>query len=504
MNEQLTKSNSTKAFDKLGLSVKDTDGVGNRNSIRTNPNIPVRDKESITKLWDTIMSGKPYHDILEYLQHEIEESTRVVNYDYQIDCFLSDGAYALSKAVEKKIGYAKQSDQKGTSGDKPPKMIDIAFADGTHTKVPFGKVQLPIFGEEAYLNMEYNHADGILYLEGQCEQRFVNDMDDIINITKQMLATNSIYKGKAIKFVKGREPEFINVNNVDKSPLFLTKEAKFSTQPIEARIENTQLCIDNGVDLKFGTILSGNYGTGKTLYAFKLAKKATDNGWMFLYVKDAKDTLEAMKVAQKYANNGKGILLFIEDIDSVLSKRDSYTNEISLLLDGGETKNIPVITVFTTNHIEKIDPTFLRGKRIGSIVTLTSPDVETAEEILTHTLVDKFGNRLFTGNLTESAKMIADEKIVPAFISEIVERVKAHMIFSGKQFCTDDDVLISIKSYKSQIEIAQLKEATKSNNEVLGEALANVVNEGIENNFAGQGTALDKISVSLDNIHDNI
>lgn len=56
-----------------------------------------------------------------------------------------------------------------------------------------------------------------------------------------------------------------------------------------------------------------NVTTGKTLYAFKLAKKANDNDWMFLYVKDAKDTLEAMKVAQKYANNGKGIVLFVED-----------------------------------------------------------------------------------------------------------------------------------------------------------------------------------------------
>lgn len=261
MSDQLTKTNSTGAFEKLGLNKeKGSAGLGDRNSIRTNPNIPARDKESIIKLWDTIMSGRPYHEVLEYLQHEIEESTRVVNYDYQIDCFLSDGAYALSKAVEKKIGYSKQADQAGMSGGKPPKMIDIAFADGTHTKVPFGKVMLPIFGEDAYLEMAYDGSNSILHLTGQCEQRFVNDMDDIINSTKHMLATNSIYKGKAIKYVKGREPEFINITNVDKSPLFLTKEAQFSTQPIEARIEQTQTCIDNGVDLKFGTILAGTYG----------------------------------------------------------------------------------------------------------------------------------------------------------------------------------------------------------------------------------------------------
>lgn len=506
MSEQaMTKTNSTGAFEKLGLNKeKGSAGVGDRNSIRTNSNIPARDKESIIKLWDTIMSGRPYHEVLEYLQHEIEESTRVVNYDYQIDCFLSDGAYALSKAVEKKIGYSKQADQAGMSGGKPPKMIDIAFADGTHTKVPFGKVMLPIFGEEAYLEMGYDGSNSILHLTGQCEQRFVNDMDDIINSTKHMLATNSIYKGKAIKYVKGREPEFINITNVDKSPLFLTKEAQFSTQPIEARIEQTQTCIDNGVDLKFGTILAGTYGTGKTLYAFKLAKKANDNDWMFLYVKDAKDTLEAMKVAQKYANNGKGIVLFVEDIDSVLSQRDAYTNEISLLLDGGESKGSPVITVFTTNHIDRIDPTFLRGKRIGSIVTLTAPDFDTAEQILTNTLTDKDGNRLFTGDLKVSAKMIADEEIVPAFISEIVERVKAHMIFSGKQFCTDEDVVVSIKSYKSQIAIAQLKAQEKTDAELLESSMIKLVSNALNTNITNEGNALKAINDTVVDISNNI
>lgn len=504
---ELKENKSNGILSKLGLKKEnnnDLHGMGNRSNIRTNPNIPMRDRDSLVKLWDVINSGKKYSEVLEYIENEITESTRLINYDYKIDCFLSDGAYALSRAVEKKIGYARQSDKKNMSGDNPPKMLDIAFADGTHKKVPFGKIELPIFGEEAYLDMRYDYENSILYLEGQCEKRFVNDMDDIINSTKKILATDSIYKGKAIKYINGKEPEFINVANVDKSPLFLTKTAKFSTQPIEARIEKTELCVERNIDLKYGVILSGTFGTGKTLYAFKLAQKAINNGWMFLYVKEAKDTLEAMKVAQKYANNGKGIVLFVEDIDSVLSKRDNYTNEISLLLDGGETKNIPVITVFTTNHIERIDPTFLRGKRIGSIITLTAPDKDTANEILINTLTDINGKQLFKGSLDKSSLAIEVNKIVPAFISEIVESVKAHMTFSGKEYCDDDDILVAIESYKSQIEIAQLKSDLKTNAEQLSDALRNIVNDGIDDNFMKKDSALDQVYVQTDNILERV
>ena len=38
-------------------------------------------------------------------------------------------------------------------------------------------------------------------------------------------------------------------------------------------------------------------------------------------------------------------------------------------LDGGDTKQMNVIALFTTNHLDQIEPTFLRGKRIGSIVS---------------------------------------------------------------------------------------------------------------------------------------
>lgn len=202
-----------------------------------------------------------------------------------------------------------------------------------------------------------------------------------------------------------------------------------------------------------------NYGTGKTLYAFKLAIKAIANGWTFLYCPNPEKVLYVMQVADMLSKNGKGVVIFMEDIDKVLHERTGRTNEISLLMDGGETKNKNVITILTTNHIERIDPTFLRGKRIGSIVTLTYPDKNTAKKMIDSYLVDEFGESLLEEDCDTAAQVIADNKIVPAFIAEILERVKSHLIYSGKTTVNCDDIINSVKSYKKQMEIATVNSA---------------------------------------------
>lgn len=230
----------------------------NTEDLRVNPNIPMQDRESILKLWGVINSGKPYPEILEYLNHEITESIRVITFNYQFECFFADGAYAISKAIEGKIGYTKQQNS-GPSGN-PPKMVDVTFADDTHIKVPFGKIDLPIFGDEAYVDMSYDHESNIMYIKGQCQKRYTRDLDAIIDDTKRFLREDSIYKNQAIKYVNNGDPQFIKLDGYDKIDLFLTEEARFSTEPIEARIERTAECQRNGIDIKFGVLLEGTYG----------------------------------------------------------------------------------------------------------------------------------------------------------------------------------------------------------------------------------------------------
>lgn len=429
-----------------------------------------------SKLVEVVNSEKSYHDILSYIKNEITESTRTISFNYKIKCFLEDGAYALSRAVEEIHGFTSQKDVAGPSGSTPPQMMDVRFADGTREKVPFGKVQLAAIGKEAFIDMKYDPKNQMLLLEGQCEKRFVRLMDEIVEETTRIVREDSIYRGKAIKFTKeGESPAFIDLSNIESTPLFLTPEAVFATQPIEARIEHTERCRRNGIDLRFGCLLEGHYGTGKTLYAFKLALKAVNNGWSFIYCPNPEITMYAMEIANMMSKNGKGSVLFIEDIDRILYERNELTNKISLLMDGGETKSNNVISILTTNHIEKINPTFLRGKRIGSIVTLTYPDKATAKKMIEKYLVDEFGKSILSEDCEDAASEVEKMKIVPSFIVEILERVKAHLIYSGNTTVNCQDVISCIRSYKKQMDIAAVIGNTETEEELFVKAFKNVI-----------------------------
>lgn len=420
--------------------------------------------------------NKSYHDILSYIKNEITESTRIIAFNYKIKCFKEDGAYALSRAVEEIHGFTTQQDRKSPSGNNPPTMIDVRFADGSREKVPFGKISLPAIGEGAHVDMQYDDKTQHLMLVGQCEKRFVRLMDEIVEETTRLVREDSIYRGKAIKIVdESTSPAFIDLSTIDQTPLFLTPDAVFATQPIEARIEHTERCKKNGIDLKFGVLLEGNYGTGKTLYAFKLALKAINNGWSFIYCPNPDKALYVMEVAAMLSKNGKGVVIFLEDIDKILHERNSLTNEISVMMDGGETKHMNIITILTTNHLERIDPTFVRGKRIGSIVTLSYPDKETAKKMIERYLIDEFGNSILEEDCDAAAEEIERNKIVPSFIAEILDRVKAHLIYSGRTTVNCDDIINSIRSYKKQMEIATVRIGEKTNDELFVETFKKIV-----------------------------
>ena len=358
------------------------------------------------KLAEIILNNrKPYHEKLKYIKNEIEESVRDVEFMYKIPGFFEDTCYALHRSVQALQGYTKMQNNKTASADNPPTMIDVRFADGKRIKVPFGKINLPSFGKNSFINMQFDNGKKVLHVSGICQKKYTTLMDDIMEDTIRIVNTESIYKNKAIKYDGVNSPEFMDLSKIDETALFLTDEAKYATEPIEVRITNPDVCIQAGLDLKFGVLLEGNYGTGKTLYAGKLALKAIANGWTFIYCSNPAEALGALKVANKFTKNGTGVVLFVEDIDQILNKRAETTNEISLLMDGSETKHNNLISIFSTNHIENIDPTFLRGKRIGSIVTLEHLDALTAEKMIHHYLGDTLkGSCTKAGQEVENAK----------------------------------------------------------------------------------------------------
>lgn len=424
-------------------------------------------KERLKKIIDK----KPISKIMEFMETEIQNSTELTSFTYNLKCFMTDGAYALYRAVESLEGY---SSRKGAGpSDAPPQTLDVKFADGEHIKVPWGNIQLPSLGNDAEFNMAYDKSTRILRITGNCEKRYVELMDNIIDKAQWYLDNESIYKAQAIRLDSDLNPHFLNLESAKDQPIYLKDETKAALTSIYARLERPDWCREHDIDLKFGALMQGPYGTGKTLLAFKLAYTAIKNNWSFFYLTDPTKVSQLLEIAGDLCTNGNGIMIFVEDIDLVITgKRDENMNRIINLMDGGDTKNLPIISIFTTNHPEKIDPTFLRGKRIGKLINMTALDSPTAREFILKTL----GDTLKKGETLDTVCEMAESyEVPPSFMHEVLDDVTTRRLMDGRKHVTEKDVIDSLKSYKAQMDVARIQTGDKSDYEKLTELLGKVL-----------------------------
>jgi len=412
-----------------------------------------QDKEFKSKL-KNIIDTSPLKKVIGLLENEIESQLTITSFSYGIPGFLKDTAYHFNEAVKEVLGFSTIKATAGASGDTPPKFLTVDFPDGNIVKVPFGDINLPGLSEGSRANIGYDRASRSLIIDVETERRHAAKIDEIVRKAKHAVKYHSIYANSALIFDEDvHEPQFADVSKFEDQPVFLNPEVEQAIIPIKVRLEKTEILESKGIDIKFGALLQGPYGTGKTLLAWNLAAKAVKNGWTFVYVKNPEIVKEVMEITQSLSHSAKGTLMFVEDIDLILSgDRDAEMNEVINLMDGGDNKKLNTIYLFTTNHIEKINPTFLRGKRIGALISMEHLEPEVTEKFIRYFLGE---NLDLNEDLTEVVKMISDNKITPAFVSEIIEKAQANLIFYEKDKVDKDTLKMYVKSYLSQIKLVQ-------------------------------------------------
>jgi hypothetical protein len=439
--------------------------------------------KKVENAWDTEkkrnlvalgQSFKPYGEILTYLENEIHLSKRMTQFDHKINCFRNDGIYQLHRSIEDLIGATNVADNKvgmSQEGTTAVETIDITLANGTRKKVPYGRINLPDMGEDAHIEILYSIEGNYMRIKGECQFKFQTLIDSIIENTIHLLKTDSIYKSQAFEIhadVDKGQPQILDLSNIDGEGMILSKEVEMALIPLTARILNPEKCIAKNIPIKFGALLEGPYGTGKTLLAFKLAAQAIKNNWSFIYLKSPELLAQTLRMSKSLDKNGHGIIVFTEDIDQVTrGERNSALQDILNTLDGGDTKNMNVIALFTTNHLELIEPTFLRGKRIGTIITMPFLDEVSAQQYTEMFCKDVD----LQGDFVPVYKLIAENNIAPAFMAEIVENVKSNMILGDDNIITADHFIICIKSYLRQVQLSQTKSTLLTKEKVLANAL---------------------------------
>lgn len=409
------------------------------------------------RIIEVCQSNMKYADVLGFIEGEIKQSKKMASFKYTLLCWKPDGVYQLNRAINEVFGSAVSKEDKSPSGNSNIDTVDVILADGSRTKVPFGKISLEELGEDSEININYDNDCHLLLVKGQCQFKYQSLIDDIVERTKELLATESIYKNQALEITNLSEPKIMTLAGIDKQFMVLSKKTEFELQPLRSRILYPEKCIAKGIPLKYGCLLEGKYGTGKTLLAFKLAKDAVNNGWSFVYLKDPSLLAETLRMCKVVDRSGHGVIVFVEDIDQVTrGNRDSAMQDILNTLDGGDTKDMNVITLFTTNHIELIEPTFLRGKRIGSVITMDCLDAETAERFIRETFSEAEGYSV-DDDLSDVCNYIAKAQIAPAFMAEIVESTKSKLIFTEETHVTSFHIKTSVESYQRQVGLASKK-----------------------------------------------
>jgi len=439
-----------------------------------------------------IPDAMPYAVAREWLLRQEQAEEKQVQIMDFIPCFPLDGVVALARVLADKFGFTALSDRDGMWGPEPPLLVQIPTPNGIETAI-LGKLQPPKW-EGGYLSAEIG-SEAQLKVTGQIKRKFESEVKEIISRLRTMLKENSIYRKQAmmvdLSWIR-EERRFHPINDAPKfmdlsgsANLILNDTTKFElATSVFMLLERSNECVNNRINLKHGVLLSGKYGTGKTLTAKVIAQKATNNDWTFIYLKSAADLAAGLRMAQLYAP----AVIFVEDVDQVASgERDEQLNELLNTLDGVDTKTQPILTVLTTNHPERIQPAFIRAGRIDTVIQFEEPDAKTCLEFVRLYARDDEGRDLLKpdSDLTKAGELLAG--MVPAFICEAVGKAKRFAIHR----CGNDivgqmeanDVELAAKSIHKHLQMANRTTevtATQKVGQALGAWVSEMVDEKTE------------------------
>lgn len=412
------------------------------------------------------------------LQRKLADENQMMDIIEKVPGFPFDAAVALVKAMQRTYGWASAVPTPGFFGDRNPDLITVKtgpkFADTV--QVPMGSFRLPGVENDILVHID-GHGDGSpsgLCIHGNVRKRERTVIMELIALTKKIMHEESIYSGKALRIlvdddgdlIKGLEPVFIETDHIKVNELIMSRSVWDQINvSLLTPIIHTDACIKHGIPLRRGILLEGKFGTGKTLTASVTSRVCVDHDWTFITI----DKVKGLKAALEFARDYQPAVVFAEDIDRITDERDDAANDLLNTIDGVLNKDARVITVLTTNDVEKIEQAMLRPGRLDAVISVNPPDAEAAQRLV----------RLYARGLIKDDEDLSGlgaelDGQIPATIREVVERSKLSMVNGGRSMMIEEDLIISARGMTNHL---NLLNRPKDKEQTAGDKIAAGLNE---------------------------
>lgn len=409
-----------------------------------------------------------------------------------------DCAVAVYRAMQDIYGVVISESIQTFFGEIRPDFLTVKTGPGDEesVQVPIGQVSLP--GVTRPIQVQI-HPLGV-YITGTVRKRDRAILVQIAAKAREMLRSQSVYKTKAIRFGVDElgnlqlnvQPEFIALDHVSEADMLHNPETESLIKTaIFSPLKNTAACRKHRIPLKRGVLLSGRYGTGKSLTARVTAKVANDNGWTFIML----DRAQGLKAAIEFAKNYQPCVIFAEDIDRAADRAKESVNDLVNMLDGLITKDMEMMVVLTTNHLENIDQSLLRPGRFDAVISILPPDGPTAEKV-----IRMYARELLHRDVDLSSLHDLIAGNIPAMLREVVERAKLAMLTEDRDHLSIEDLRVSALGMKHHMDLLAPPPAEKSPAAKFAQAFSQLMvgaSMGVDLDAVASAETLDKVEKHL-------
>lgn len=211
-------------------------------------------------------------------------------------------------------------------------------------------------------------------IEGWRAKKVISELLEEVVEYNQQFKSETVTKVYVYSYGHWQQQGELDVKSIDK--VFFADKQRL-LDDLETFKNSKEWYLDKGVMYKRGYIFSGEPGNGKTATALALGQYLKKD----IYILSLSALSGDSELTDAFRNLKPNSLLVMEDIDAAFlgGSRDSETkitfSALLNCLDGVFSKN-DVITIMTTNHIEKLDPALIRAGRIDMKVEISNPSTD--------------------------------------------------------------------------------------------------------------------------------